>query len=456
MSDNKKYLLIIPIIIVLAFSLGLYYYFSKDSNMASTIDIDYQKSVSTDNLSTKSVSESYKITEAGVYTLSGEINETVYIDSDGVVKLLLDNVTITTTDGPCIYVANAKDVVIELKDGTTNTLTDSSTYNFTDTEANAVIYSKDDLYFEGNGKLIINANYEEAIVSKDDLVFNSGVYEINAKDDAIKGKDSVVIYNGEFTIKASGDGIKSTNDTDTSKGYIVIENGTFNITSGNDAMDAFTNLVIKGGTFNITTTGNTNSDSDSYKGLKAGVTVEIDEGTFTINTKDDSIHSDGNVLINGGTMTITSNDDGVHADGLVNITDGNIKITAHEGIEGTYVKIDGGTINISASDDGINAGNKSSAYSTVIEINGGNITIVIGSGDTDGVDSNGDIIINGGTINVTGQSTFDYDGTGVINGGTVISNGQEITTLPNQFMGGGMQGGMSGNLNQGNMRGQRR
>ena len=59
----------------------------------------------------------------------------------------------------------------------------------------------------------------------------------------------------------------------------------------------------------------------------------------------------------------------------------------------------------------------------------------MGQGDTDAVDSNGDIIINGGTINVTGQSTFDYDGTGTINGGTVICNGEKVTTLPNQMMG---------------------
>lgn len=65
----------------------------------------------------------------------------------------------------------------------------------------------------------------------------------------------------------------------------------------------------------------------------------------------------------------------------------------------------------------------------------------MGQGDTDGVDANGDIIINGGTISVTGQSTFDYDGTGTINGGTVICNGQKVTTLPNQMMGGGMNGG---------------
>ena len=148
-----------------------------------------------------------------------------------------------------------------------------------------------------------------------------------------------------------------------------------------------------------------------------------------------------------GEFTIVSKDDGIHADGMIEINGGTYKVTAAEGIEATYVKINDGTINIEASDDGINAGNKSSKYSVKIEINGGNITVKMGQGDTDGVDSNGDIIINGGTISVTGQSTFDYDGTGTINGGTVICNGEQVTTLPNQFMGGGMRGGNPGEMN---------
>ena len=113
-----------------------------------------------------------------------------------------------------------------------------------------------------------------------------------------------------------------------------------------------------------------------------------------------------------------------------------------EGIEATYIKINDGNISISASDDGINATNKSKEYETLVEINGGNINITMGAGDTDGVDSNGNIIINGGTISVTGNSTFDYDGTGTINGGTVIVNGETVTSLPNQMMGGPGMGNM--------------
>ena len=169
-------------------------------------------------------------------------------------------------------------------------------------------------------------------------------------------------------------------------------------------------------------------------------------GHFTSNTTDDGLHSNGNITISNGNFTITSSDDGTHADGMIEITGGTFSINAHEGIEATYVKINDGTINISASDDGINAGNKSSAYEVAIEINGGSITINMGQGDTDAVDSNGNIYVNGGTINITGQSAFDYDGTAKYTAGTIIVNGVETNTITNQMIGGGMQGGQGGNM----------
>ncbi|MBP5762805.1 MAG: hypothetical protein J6W48_07515, partial [Lachnospiraceae bacterium] len=91
---------------------------------------------------------------------------------------------------------------------------------------------------------------------------------------------------------------------------------------------------------------------------------------------------------------------------------------------------------INASDDGINAAQKSEDAEVKVEINGGDITIVMGEGDTDGIDSNGDLIINGGRIDITGMSACDYDGTAELNGGTLIVNGVEADTITNQFMGG--------------------
>ncbi|HPQ71559.1 MAG TPA: carbohydrate-binding domain-containing protein, partial [bacterium] len=84
-------------------------------------------------------------------------------------------------------------------------------------------------------------------------------------------------------------------------------------------------------------------------------------------------------------------------------------------------------IDVYASDDGINATEKSSAYSLMIEVNGGTIYVQVGPGDTDGFDSNGDIYINGGTTDVIAPfSAFDCNGNAAINGGTVRVNGQVI------------------------------
>ena len=80
----------------------------------------------------------------------------------------------------------------------------------------------------------------------------------------------------------------------------------------------------------------------------------------------------------------------------------------------------------------------------------------MGQGDTDGIDSNGNLYINGGTVNVNANSPFDYDGEGKLSGGTVYVNGTQTTELTNQMMGGGpggMGGGMGGQMPGGNMGG---
>ena len=179
----------------------------------------------------------------------------------------------------------------------------------------------------------------------------------------------------------------------------------------------------------------------------------ITGGTYNITAETDAINTNDSLAITSGTFNITCGDDAIHTDGILQIDNGTFEITAAEGLEGTYITINDGTFNINASDDGINAAQKVEDYLATLIVNGGNIKITMGAGDTDGIDSNGDIYINGGTIDITGQSTVDYDGTAVKNGGTLIINGVETDTIPNQFMGGpgGMQGGPNGNFDPNNL-----
>ncbi|MBR2989497.1 carbohydrate-binding domain-containing protein [Candidatus Saccharibacteria bacterium] len=197
-----------------------------------------------------------------------------------------------------------------------------------------------------------------------------------------------------------------------------------------------------------------NPDGAAIKcGEGSNVTIELvgdnDISSTDEGSADDSpagaISSDGDLTLTGtGSAKITSNGDGIHADGILIIDNGTYTIIASEGLEATYVKINGGTLNITASDDGINASRKSDNYAITIEINGGDITINMGQGDTDAIDSNGDLYINGGTLNITAQSPFDYDGSAKYTSGTMIVNGKETTEITNQFMGGGMMGSASG------------
>ena len=203
----------------------------------------------------------------------------------------------------------------------------------------------------------------------------------------------------------------------------------------------------------VTITGGSYEISAAKCAIRGKDSIAVSDGTFTIKAGTDGLHAEnndddtlGSIYIAGGSFSITAADDGIHANTILQIDGGKMSISAAEGLEATYIQINGGDISISASDDGVNAAQKSSACRATFEMNDGTLTVVMGAGDTDGIDSNGNIIVNGGTINVTGQSSFDCDGTAQYNGGTIIVNGQQVNSIPNQMMGGmgGMGSGMGG------------
>lgn len=186
------------------------------------------------------------------------------------------------------------------------------------------------------------------------------------------------------------------------------------------------------------------SDSASTKGIKADGRLYINGGTFTINSADDSVHSNSAVTINDGAYTLTTGDDGVHSGEAVEINGGTITISeSYEGLEGLTVTINDGDIDITSSDDGINAaggteemgfggmGNDSTEDTSTdemwMEINGGYIHVLAGG---DGIDSNGDITVNGGEVYIdgpsdNGNSAIDYGDRSAcyVNGGTVVAIG---------------------------------
>lgn len=218
------------------------------------------------------------------------------------------------------------------------------------------------------------------------------------------------------------------------------------------------------------------ADSTSTKGIKSDGALYVNGGTFTINSADDAFHSNSDVTINDGTYTISSGDDGMHADSALLVNGGTITVTeSYEGLEGLNITINDGKIDITASDDGMNAagGNDASGFggrggdgfkgmqtpdsarksndtsdntqksdNTSVAsqdtdaasddemwmvINGGYVHVLAGG---DGLDSNGDLTINGGEVYVdgpsdNGNSAIDYGEKSSfnINGGTVVAVG---------------------------------
>lgn len=383
------------------------------------------------------------ITAAGTYLVTGSLtNGKIIVDteSEETVKIVLNGVNITCSNSAPIAVMSAEKVIVILADDTENYLTDGTSYTFyssDEDEPNATLFSKSDLSISGNGSLVIDANYNDGIASKDGLIIASGTIEVNAVDDGIRGKDYLIVESGTIDVTAGGDGFKSDNDEDDAKGYIAIKSGTINITSANDAMQATTDLLITDGSFNLKSGGGSSgyvSSSESAKGLKADVSIVIETGDFIINSADDAIHSGYLISLNDGTYTISSSDDGIHTDNTVNLNGGTITITkSYEGIEGPYINVNGGTIYVTASDDGFNASKGNGGESddgSLLDITGGYIVV---TPQADGLDSNGKITISGGTVLVHGAASSMEVGVDV-NGTFTISGGFIAITGPNSNM----------------------
>ena len=377
------------------------------------------------------------IAEGGTYELTGTLtNGQIYVNTQETVRLVLNGVTIHNETGPALEIENAEKTIIILAAESENNLSDGANYQLEAglDEPNATLYSKTDVSITGTGTLTITANYQNGILTKDDLKITSGTFFITAVNDTIRGRDSVAILDGTFTLTAQGDGIQANHNEDATKGWVAINGGTFAIQSMGDGIQAETMLQILGGDITITTAENATGSSN--KGIKGVGETYLAHGNYTVTSVDDAIHSNASITIASGTYTLQSQDDGIHADANLTINDGTINILeSYEGLEGSNITINGGQINLVASDDGINAagGNDTTTGPTdmfaagdhAITINGGVIQV---NAQGDGIDANGNLNFNGGDIIVHGPSdngngSLDYDGQSSITGGTLIAYG---------------------------------
>ncbi|MDQ0850053.1 hypothetical protein QFZ65_001991 [Arthrobacter sp. B3I9] len=320
------------------------------------------------------------ITAAGTYRLSGSLSDgqlVVAAGEEDVVRIILDGADLSSSTGSPFVVQSANEAIVYLEGGSTNTLTDAASYANQGTDApNAALYSMADLTIAGTGSLTVTGKYNDGIVSKDGLVLAAGNVSVDAADDGIRGKDYTVLLDGAYTVTAGGDGVKADNDADEGRGWLLVSGGALTVKAGDDGVKAVTQLRVTGG----------------------AVTVkESDEGL-------ESAH----IAISGGTVNVTSNDDGVNAAGG---SSGTAQTGAQAGGPGGGM---GG---------GPGGGETVGDYS--VDISGGQLTI---NSQGDGLDSNGNATISGGTVVVNGPSgagngALDVNGELAVSGGTVAAAG---------------------------------
>lgn len=417
------------------------------------------------------------ITAAGTYVFSGDCDNGSITVKKGVtgVTIVLNGLTLTNDDSAAITLNKTAEASLIAAAGTTNTVAD--TEGSSDENAAVKVKSGAALAIGGTGTLTVDGNAKNGIKGAADAVITvtEGKLNINAADDGLSCDDELNITGGTLSITAGGDAVKASPDTGenpdtTSLGNVTISGGTLTLSAAADGIQADGDLTISGGTFHVKTNGGHTTaltdDSASCKGFKAGKTLTVTGGTLTVDSADDALHASTDVTISGGTLTLATGDDGVHADndlvigtkGASSTSTPRINITAsYEGLEGTTVTVYSGDIDVAASDDGVNAANstlgeRSDKYA--INIAGGDLYIDAGS---DGLDSNNDINITGGKVEVYGadammDAAIDYDGTFTLSGGTLFGAGMEPSAGTQAYIavgetspsGGGMGGGPNG------------
>ncbi|MBQ9965706.1 MAG: carbohydrate-binding domain-containing protein [Clostridia bacterium] len=178
-----------------------------------------------------------------------------------------------------------------------------------------------------------------------------------------------------------------------------------------DTSAAGANIVIKDNSENNV------SGTNIFRILKTKYKDEASNDEYPAQKK--RLKVDG-ALYSYQSLNISGEDKGT---GILNITSG------YEGLNSElHLTVNGGNVNIFSQDDGINVNEDGVS---VLTVNDGRVHICAGLGaEGDGVDSNGFVVINGGTFisaaNPASDSGLDSDCGSFVNGGTVVALGSTM------------------------------
>ena len=320
-----------------------------------------------------------EITKAGTYIVEGTASKVqlkVAAGKEDEVQIVFKNATLKNTEAP-LLVDTAKKVILTVADGTKNEVADEST-----STVKGAIYSDSDLTINGKGSLTVNGAASNAIKSKDGIRIVDATVTTTAKKHGIAANDFVNVSGATLNLSADEDGIHSDNEDDVLLGNIYLTNTNITVNAGDDGINASNTMLIdEGATIDV---------QKSEEGLEARLIHQV-----------------------GGTVTVKSSDDGLNA------KDWTLESSEGQG-PGQQTK----TVKAEAA----NVKNLDQAGEVKIVIDGGTLTV---DAEGDGLDANGSIEINGGTVVVNGPTSganaaLDYDDNGKLNGGTVlfVDNGE--------------------------------
>ncbi len=431
-------------------------------------EIDLENTAGFNNGACYEMDGNLYIISSGNYILSGNMepdHQVVVAVSGGLIRLTLNGISIENTDVVPVEVKEAELVNVHLVENTINIVTASEIVADENEEGSvcAAIYSKASLEIDGSGTLMVSSS-QNGIQTKKNLTVKDGNIQITTGE----GASQVIPAD---TVSEKMPGMRSETDSvnrpempeelpeempegGMSRGRMSEEpmdldrqgqKGDFNRQDmpGQSGTEKSREGFKGNRPMDMEQGSNAEEDPSQTKkkGFKAGKDIVIEGGTITFNCENDAIHGDENVTILSGTVEIAAGDDAIHADGDVTLENGTILITAsYEGIEGKQIIVNGGEISLISSDDGFNASDGSSSgfgfgkvttegELPLLEINGGIISV---NASGDGLDSNGDLVIHGGTVYIDGptnsgngalDSGSESGGDCYITGGTVLALG---------------------------------
>ncbi len=369
------------------------------------------------------------------YTLAGASTDGEFtMEGSYKATIELNGLTLTNPSGAPLNIQDGKRIDLSVKKGTENTLTDAASGDW-----KGCIVCKGHLELKGKGTLNVYGNTAHAIYAKEYVEMkNCTVNVLSAVKDGINCNQYFLMESGSLSISGvADDGVQVSYKDDTDR----------------EAEDTGS-LTITGGTVNIAVTGT------ATKGLKAEGDLTVADGTLTITTSgggtwdtDDQktkasscISADGNIQIDGGTLTLTSSGSGgkgINGDSTLVINGGTITVSTTGGM---YAYVNGKEYtNYTGNTDNLDSDYKSSPKGMKIdgnvEINGGTINVTTTGNGAEGIESKAELTINDGTIVINAyDDAINSSSHMYIKGGditVVASNNDGLDSNGNMYISGG-------------------